>query len=207
MDSDEMSKRLVRRGQRKLLLLAAISVLPLIIAYALYYGGWRPSATGNYGELLQPPRSIDDVSVLLLDGKKIRISELRGKWLLLTFGTAECLTPCEKSLYAMRQVIAAQGKKAERVRSVLVVTDAHALGWPRYTTKDYPHLQVITGPAAEVQRLARQFTLPDGSPPATHHRIYLVDPLGNFIMSYGEGVDPSGIRKDLTRLLRVSRIG
>jgi hypothetical protein len=34
-----------------------------------------------------------------------------------------------------------------------------------------------------------------------------VDPLGNFMMSYPADADPNGIRKDLARLLRASRIG
>ena len=177
------------------------------MAYALYYGGWRPTSTGNHGELVQPPRPIEDVALQLFDGKKIRFSDWHGKWTLLTFSTADCLAACEKNLYNMRQVITAQGSEGERVRSVLVVTDTRALDWLRYAIKDYPGMQVITGPDTEVQRLVKQFTLPNDSPSVRRNRIYLVDPLGNFIMIYEEGADPSGIRKDLTRLLRVSWIG
>jgi len=37
--------------------------------------------------------------------------------------------------------------------------------------------------------------------------IYLIDPLGNLVLRYPRDADPSRIRKDITRLLRVSRIG
>ena len=68
-------------------------------------------------------------------------------------------------------------------------------------------MHVIAGPPPAVAELARQFTLPAGSPLDDPDRIYVVDPLGNLMMSYPAGADPNGIRKDLARLLRVSRIG
>ena len=144
---------------------------------------------------------------MTFDKKKIRFSEWHGKWILITFSPAECLSPCEKNLYNMRQVIAAQGEEAKRVQSVFIVTDPKALAWLHYAIKDYPGMQAIVGPMEEVKALARQFSLADESPLDGGHRIYLVDPLGNLMMSYPAGADPTGIRKDLARLLRVSQIG
>jgi cytochrome oxidase Cu insertion factor (SCO1/SenC/PrrC family) len=199
----------VRRSasRRKILLLAALFTLPVIVAYALYFSGWRPAATGNYGELVQPVRPIVDAALARLDGGSMRFRELHGKWTLLTFSAAECLKPCERNLHNMRQVIAAQGDKAGRVQSVLVVTDSQALDLLRYAVKDYPGMHVIVGPPEAVAGLVLQFTLPAGSPPDNLNRIYVVDPLGNFMMSYPADADPNGIRKDLARLLRASRIG
>jgi cytochrome oxidase Cu insertion factor (SCO1/SenC/PrrC family) len=199
----------VRRSasRRKILLLAALFALPVIVAYALYFSGWRPTATGNYGELMQPVRPIADAALIRLDGGSMHFRELHGKWTLLTFSAAECLKPCERNLHNMRQVIAAQGDKAGRVQSVLAVTDSQALDLLRYAVKDYPGMHVIVGPPESVSALALQFTLPAGSPLDNLNRIYVVDPLGNFMMSYPADADPNGIRKDLTRLLRASRIG
>ena len=194
-------------ARRKLLLLAALFVLPMLVAYALYYSGWRPEAMHPFGELVQPARPLADAALVLLDGKPIRFSELRGKWTLVTFSAAECLKPCERNLTKMRQVIAAQGKEADRLQSVLVVTDGKALDWLRYAVKDYPGMRVITGPADSVTLLARGFTLPAGSPLDNPNRVYLMDPLGNLMMSYPADAVPTGMRKDLARLLRISRIG
>ncbi len=90
----------VRRSasRRKILLLAALFALPVIVAYALYFSGWRPAATGNYGELVQPVRPIADAALTRLDGGPMRFSELHGKWTLITFSAAECLKPCERNL-------------------------------------------------------------------------------------------------------------
>ena len=194
-------------GRRKIVLLLTLFALPMIVAYALYFGGWRPSATGNYGELVQPARPIADMALVTLDGQPIRFSGLRGKWTLIAFAAADCPKACERNLYRMRQVIAAQGEKADRVQSILVLTDSKALdGW-RYTIKDYPGMRVMVVPPPALAALARQFTLPAGSPLDNPYRIYLIDPLGNLMMSYPADADPNGLRKDLARLLRVSRIG
>jgi cytochrome oxidase Cu insertion factor (SCO1/SenC/PrrC family) len=194
-------------ARRKMLLLAALFALPVVLAYALYYGGWRPASFGNYGELVQPARPIADVTLTRLDGSGFRFSELRGKWTLIAFSAAECLSPCERNLVKMRQAIAAQGKEAGRVQSLLVVGGAGAREWLNYAVKDHPGLRAVIGPPAAVEALARQFALPAGNPLDGLNRIYLVDPLGNFMMSYPAEADGNGLRKDLARLLRVSRVG
>lgn len=192
-------------GRRKIILLAALAALPLIVAYGLYFSGWRPAATGNYGELLQPPRPVADATFTLLEGQSLRFSELHGKWTLISFGAAECPGPCERNLKKILQVITTQGKNAERVQSVFVATDAKARDWLYYSMKDYPGVRAIVGPPEAVVQLTRQFMLSPGNPP--DGRIYVVDPLGNLIMSYPADADANRMRKDLARLLRASRIG
>jgi hypothetical protein len=68
-------------------------------------------------------------------------------------------------------------------------------------------MRAVIGPPEAFDALAREFTLPAGSPLDNLNRIYLVDPLGNFMMSYPADADPTGMRKDLARLLRISQIG
>ena len=194
-------------SRRKLLLIAALFALPMLVAYALYYSGWRPEAVHPHGELVQPARPVADAALVLLDGKPMRFSELRGRWTLVTFSAAECLSPCERNLVKMRQVIAAQGKEAERIQSMLIVKDAKMRDWLNYAINDYPGMRAVIGPPEAFDALAREFTLPAGSPLDNLNRIYLVDPLGNFMMSYPADADPTGMRKDLARLLRISQIG
>ena len=37
--------------------------------------------------------------------------------------------------------------------------------------------------------------------------IYLVDPLGNYFMKYDVAANPSDMKKDITRLMKYSKIG
>lgn len=196
-----------RRARRRLLLLVAIFSLPVLIAYALYFSGWRPETGGNYGELVQPPRALPELALQTLDGEALRVSELRGKWTLFMFGAAECLAPCAATLDKMHRIILAQGKEAARVRAAFVVTDLRARDWLQYAIKDYPGTLVLTGSADTMRMLVSTFTLSQGAPLNDPNRIYVVDPLGNLMMSYPAEAEANRMRKDLARLLRVSQVG
>lgn len=195
------------RGRWVLALLALLFFGGMIASVILVESGWRPTRTKNHGELVQPARPLADVDLQRLDDGPVRLSELHGKWSLVYFGPAECLTPCESDLYKMRQVVAAQGREAYRVRRVFVITDMKAVDALRYTLKEYPGMEVLTGAPDEVARLAEQFRLPSGSPLDHRHRVYVIDPRGNFMMSYPADADPKGMNKDLSLLLRASQIG
>jgi hypothetical protein len=169
----------------KIALVAAVCAAPFVLGTAAYVFGWVPGTRGNYGELIKPR---------LLSGAPL--DALRGKWVLLSFDAAGCDAYCERKLYLMRQVRAAQGKDAGRVERVWALTDngrAHAelLGAIEGThvvpLKEAPALRGFPADAAD--------------------RIYVVDPLGNLMMSFPRDPDPSKMLKDLQRLLRLSQIG
>ena len=48
---------------------------------------------------------------------------------------------------------------------------------------------------------------PDGVSPVAAARVYLVDPLGNLMLSYAPDANPKGMLDDLKRLLRLSHVG
>ncbi|MFL5123144.1 MAG: SCO family protein, partial [Microvirga sp.] len=141
------------------------------------------------------------------DGRATPFSRYKGKWTLLYFGPAECLTPCTANLYKMRQIVAAQGEDALRVQRVFVVTDPKARDALRYTLADYPGTELLVGSLESLRELAASFSLPVGTPLDGLHRLYVVDPLGNFMMSYPADADPRRINKDVKLLLRASHDG
>jgi hypothetical protein len=59
-------------------------------------------------------------------------------------------------------------------------------------------------PGLVVVRVARTEL---GQLPGGAGTLYLVDPLGNLVLRYPDDPDIKGIAKDLTRLLKASRIG
>jgi len=200
-------RRAVRRSRRVLMGLVVVFLLPVVTAQVLYMSGWRPESTGNTGELVLPPRPISDVALTTLDGGQIRFNDLRHKWTLAYFGPADCPRRCADNLYKMRQVHTLQGKHQDRLQRVFIVTGSQGLERLQGTLAGYPDLKTVTGPQAGIKELARQFVLPAGSPAAGLDRIYVVDPMGNLMMSYPADADPAGMRKDLARLLRVSQVG
>lgn len=194
-------------SRAKLVLLVIIFSAPLLIAYALYYGGWRPESLRVFGELLQPARPLADVTLRNAEGKPAALASLRGKWSLVTFAPGECAQPCRDNLYKMQQVVLAQGREAGRVQRAFIAFDAAGAQGLQATLRDYPGTLGFVADAAAREQLARQFALPHGTPLDNLHRVYLIDPLGNLVLSYGPDADPTGLRKDLARLLRVSQVG
>ena len=189
-------------GRRALLLVAAVFFLPVIGAIVLFQSGWRPQSQINHGELVQPARPLADIALTTLDGRAMRLSQLQKKWTMLYFGPADCDAGCQRQLYLMRQVHIAQGAELDRVQRVYVVTGPGPLDALR---KDYPNMQFLTGSADNIRQLAAQFQLPAGSPLDRLGRVYLVDPAGNFMMSYPGDAEGEGMRRDLARLLKISK--
>ena len=200
-------RKQIVRNRLTLVSIALVVALPAVLSFVLYTSGWRPSSSGNYGELVQPPRTIKDLEFHTLDGNRLRVSDLSQKWTFVYFLADSCGATCERSLYNMRQVRLAQGENADRLQRMLVVTENVALEKLRTQLREYPGMVVITGPHENVRTLSEEFTLSSGTPFESYGRVYLLDPAGRLMLSYPADADPSGMRKDLKRLLKVSRIG
>ena len=194
-------------GRLVLLLVAAVFFLPLIGAIALFQSGWRPQSQVNVGELVQPARPLADTALTTLDGRSVRLSQLYKKWTMLYFGPADCNPACQHRLYLMRQVHIAQGAESARVQRVYIVLDGRVAGPGHLETikKDYPDMQFMTGSADTIRQLTAQFRLPKGTPQDLPGRVYLVDPAGYFMMSYPADAEGEGMRRDLVRLLKISK--
>ena len=108
----------VRRARLKLALIGLFFALPFVLAWTAYRLHWTPGSTGNYGELVQPPRQVPAGGLAELDGKPFSLRSLRGKWVMLQFDTATCDAYCERKLYFMRQLRVAQGKDMDRVERI-----------------------------------------------------------------------------------------
>ena len=161
----------------KLALVFAACAAPFVLGWAAYQFGWGVAGGGgNYGELIAP-RPVAGP-----------LAPLKGKWVLVTFDAAACDAACEKKLYVVRQVRKAQGKDADRIERLWVLSDG---GKPRPEL-----LAAIEGAHVTPQEL--DFKGDD---------IYLVDPLGNLMMRFPRDPDPSKMIKDLQRLLKYSRFG
>ena len=59
-----------------------IAAAPVAASYLLYYF-WPPAHTVNYGELIEP-RPLPDPALTLADGAPFRLSQLKGKWVLVS---------------------------------------------------------------------------------------------------------------------------
>ena len=191
-----MSKEPVIKSRWTLWLIVALCVAPVIASYVAYYVA-PPSGHTNYGDLLNAP-PLPDAPLRLADGTPFVISALRGKWVLLVADSAQCNETCQRKLFTLRQLRLTQGKEMDRIERAWLISDDSAIA-PKLT-EDYRGTWLIRVGAADILK-----SLPAERPVADY--IYVLDPLGNVVMRYGSDADPSRIIKDLTRLLKTSRIG
>ncbi len=192
-----------RRQRRVLVGIALMFFAPLAVCFYLYYGrtGWHPGGRVNAGDLIEPPRPLPMLALPLVGGGETQPDFLKRKWTLLYAAPGPCAELCRTSLYRTRQVRIALDRDMNRVRRVFIADD----GCCDETFLHEQHPDLITlraGP--EAAPLLNQ--LP-GRGSADAPRVYLIDPLGNLMMSYAAESKPKGMLEDLKRLLRLSSIG
>ena len=204
--SEQEQRKAPGSFRTKIVLLAIIFMLPLGYALYLKLTEWRPATTTNYGQLVIPPVSLKDSEMQSIDGKPISLKDFQHHWLMVTFGKNGCDEACDKNLYKMRQTHIAQGKYQMRVKRLLVL-DKKPPAEDLARFEQYRGMTIVTGPERAVSAFAKQFKFVGENGISGRNEIYLVDPLGNFMMRYDAVAEAGGIRKDLGRLLRVSRIG
>ena len=181
-----------RSGRRTLLLIALVAVAPVIASYSAYY--FFPRTTfANYGELLTT-RAAPEIAGTEANGEPFQMASLHGKWVLAVASPGACDTACTRALYATRQARTLQGREMDRVARVWFVTD-DAMPPPELVAQ-HPDLSRVRAPATGLSAWG-----------AGSERIYLIDPLGNLVLAFPRDPDIKGMGRDLTRLLRASRIG
>ena len=195
------------RGQlRRWWPVAALFLLfaaPMIAAYL-----WQPgpdTASTNYGQLVDPARPITGVALRDLEGRPVDFASLAGKWTLLYFGAKDCDDICSKNLYKIERVRLTQNKNIRRVQGVYIVPATLSPQAVRERVSKYAGITGLQATADTELGVLRFFEAGGHGP--IHERIYIIDPLGNLMMSYPASADPTGMRKDLARLLKASQIG
>lgn len=201
-----------RRQRRLLIGLALLFFAPLGLAFYMYYGHgtWHPGGRVNAGELVEPARPLPALALPLMGSGATDPSFLKGKWTLLYVERGICSQPCQKRLYDTRQVRLALDRDMNRVQRVFIA-DGDCCD-AQFLHQQHPDLITIRATAAAAPLLAllpARGTAADAeaSGAAGAPRVYLIDPLGNLMMSYPAGAKPKGMLEDMKRLLRLSSIG
>ncbi len=196
--------------KRPVLTVAIIFLLffgPLVAAWILYESGKTiGEGTTNHGQLIQPPRNLYDLNLTDTDGIALQ-QPFHRHWVLLYVTPNTCNQDCQKDLYYMRQIWIAVNKNSYRVQRAILTfvgntSDVHLSQLLQTDFKGTQHV------IADKQQFAKVMAgLPSTDLALNSGYLYLVDPLGNIMMAYAPGTNPSGILKDLEKLLRISQIG
>ena len=192
--------RRTQNGRMKMLLVLSICAAPVIASYLMYFV-IRPEGRTNYSELIQPQAPIPaDLSLMDMQGATVKAETLKGQWLMVVVSAAACDATCEKQLWLQRQLRETLGRDKDRVDKVWLIIDA---GTPKPQTL----AGVTTHTDATVLRVPRAALaawLRPAPGQALEDHIYLVDPLGNWMMRAPANADPSKLKSDVIKLLRAS---
>lgn len=206
-----MTEQIPARGRGRLVLLVLLFAAPVLAAYALYFWApeaWRPENRSHQGHLINPARPVESLSLHTVSGQRLDASLFREKWTLLLVGSSTCDEACIRALYDTRQVRTALGKNTPRVQRIYVATDRAGIEeLQALAAREHPDLKLAVAEGAEIYGVDRQFSADGRSPLKNVHDIYLLDPHGNWFMSYTPQDPPRGLLKDLKKVLRLSNIG
>ena len=187
------------QARLKLLGVFMVFVLPLAAAYLLYYGlSYGGGDTTNGGELVTPAEPLPrmtwyDAQDAPVPGGKI----FERKWTILQVAPAGCADACRQSLDETRQIRALLHRRAARVQRVLLVGAQQTVP----TFEQQVDLAVYrTDTTALTALFGKHEATGDGV-------VYVVDPLGNWMLFYPPDGDGEALFKDLKHLLKLSHIG
>lgn len=193
-------KRARRLGRWQLLGVLLVCAAPVIASYFTYYV-IRPEGRRNFGELITPQRPLPaDAQALGLDGQQHNLGELRDQWLLVSVSGGACDGGCRGNLYLQRQLREAMGREKDRIDWVWLVTDDAAPPADIASALDQTTVLRVDG------GVLAQWLAPQAGHALSEH-LYVVDPMGQWMMRFPANLDDAGAskaRKDLERLLRAS---
>ena len=196
----DLSSRRTASGRMKMLMVLAVCATPVIASYFTYFV-IKPQARTNYSELITPTREMPEALAMRnLAGDSVTAASLHGQWLLVVVAGGACDALCEKQLYVQRQLRETLGREKDRVDKVWLIPDSVP---PRAAVLEAISAgQPTTVLHVDATALAQWLVPSQGQQLADH--IYLVDPMGQWMMRTPANPDPGKFKRDLDRLLRAS---
>ena len=199
--------RSVTAGRIKMLLVFLLCASPVIASYFTYYV-LRPEGRRNYGELVEQrsmPANLRGQDLLAASGgsepnASQPLTALRDQWLLVSVAGGACDAACEKHLFLQRQLREITGKEKERIYWVWLVNDDAPL---RENLK--PGLAAAGAVVWRVPPAELAAWLQPAAGQQLQNHLYVVDPMGNWMMRFPAELDIAKTKRDIDRLLRASR--
>jgi len=192
-------------------LIFLLVVAALIGALAVYQSLQPPRWKGSF---INPPAPMPDF--LLQSGQgPVRLSDLRGKKVLLYFGYTGCPDVCPTTLGVLREALNALGSQAEAFQVVFVSVDP-GRDTPQlvsaYAARFSPSFLGVTGTVEEIAQVAPAFgVFYKLNPPDPKSGYYSVDhsasvlvlnEKGELMLTWPYGLTAPEVEDDLRALLR-----
>ena len=188
-----------KSGRWMMLLVMLACFSPVVASYLTFYV-IKPTGGNSYGHIntpLGPQYEMPDLQALDMQGKPVALRSLRGQWLLVSVSSGACPQTCQAHLYVQRQLREMLGPDKDRLDWVWLVDDAAPIAADLQTVA--VQAQALRLPQAQIGAWLK----PEAGHAVQDH-LYLIDPMGNWMMRFPADLDYKKAQRDLSRLLRAS---
>ncbi len=189
-----------KRSNASLWILVASFAVPIILAYAYFFFGDRPGVKSN-GTLIVPIVDIHTLNITDKSGNALEEEQLTPHWQMIYFVGSSCDADCQNSLYNIRQINIGMGKYQDRVNHAIVLLAEPDNAFAQLIDKEHKAAGKFYTKAENITALSK-FEVDANN----MQSIYLVDPLGNIMMYFPKELEPKLIKKDISKLLKISRL-
>ena len=132
----------------------------LLALYLLAGSACANSASGFKSGVFEPPRAAPEIVLPASTGKDFRLSQYRGKVVVLEFGYTTCTDVCPVSLASLADARKQLGAQAAEVQVVFITVDPARDKAPRlrsYLAAFDPSFIGVTGSQAQVDALLKSY--------------------------------------------------
>ena len=191
----------------KIKLLAIFSVfgLPLLLAIVMsfIYRDGMPLDMGtlNKGDLIQPVQALPEFELHSPREKVVTKADFNELWTLVYISENDCDKICQNQIWTIGQLNQMVGKEAERVQRLFIYGGLIAAE-EQSVSERFPRMLMGTTNTDSLQQLVAALRQPNHD---SANRIYLVDPMGQAMMSFSAELNPRDIYKDLRHLLKMTK--
>ena len=189
----------------KLLAIICIFGLPLLAAIIMSFiyrdGMPMDMGTSNKGDLIQPVQALPEFELSSVREKVVTKKDLNELWTLVYISENGCDKTCQNQVWTFGQLNQMVGKEADRVQR-LFIYGGLIPAEEQSVSESFPRMLMGTSDADSLQQLAATLRQPGHDSP---NRIYLVDPIGQAMMSFSADLNPRDIYKDLKHLLKMTK--
>ena len=167
-----------------------------------------------HGTVINPPLPLTDFALQTANEEVFRLSEQKGKIVLLFFGYTSCPDVCPTTLATFKQVYERLGDDAQKIKFVMITADPERDTPDKvaeYAARFNPEFIGLSGDIAKREAIWKElgvFVEKQDSGSAAGYlvshtsSVYVLDQSGDLIMTFPYGTSATDMVNDLTQLLK-----
>ncbi len=159
-----------------------------------------------HGTVIEPPLAAPEIQLTDFNGQAFRLSDLRGRLVLIYFGYTHCPDECPLAMANLKAALERLGERAAEVQVILVTTDPRRdtpQALHEFLGRFNPHFLGLLGSSQELAKVWKDYgvtVMEDGETHSTF--IYVIDRAGRLRLTFFHDASPSDIAADLLVLLK-----